>query len=298
MLVNQQVREVLGKQGREIPSAITEGKSDQMFSISKDVFSTEEQARLAKLSQARDINTVTRELGIGSVKVTNSNRKDIQLSVEAAIKEYGLSLNVFESAMPASSGAVRTQVGKDNPDARKLQKYLDDNNIKAKKGDYYYALDNGNWVKAEMKGKTAVAPDGVTNLLPSRGRLYYGKTDPAYIRAMDAAKAFGGKDIAKPKRVSIKEGVRITKDWLNGKTRKAGPTRAEQMDINMDVLEDVATQLGEAVRAGMDPKIAAMLIAQGYQATSGLIKISAPFNYVSQTFEYSETGKQSKGKVA
>ena len=200
--------------------------------------------------------------------------------------------------MPASSGAVRTQVGKDNPDARKLQKYLDDNNIKAKKGDYYYALDNGNWVKAEMKGKTAVAPDGVTNLLPSRGRLYYGKTDPAYIRAMDAAKAFGGKDIAKPKRVSIKEGVRITKDWLNGKTRKAGPTRAEQMDINMDVLEDVATQLGEAVRAGMDPKIAAMLIAQGYQATSGLIKISAPFNYVSQTFEYSETGKQSKGKVA
>ena len=144
MLVNQQVREVLGKQGREIPSAITEGKSDQMFSISKDVFSTEEQARLAKLSQARDINTVTRELGIGSVKITNSNRKDIQLSVEAAIKEYGLSLNVFESAMPASSGAVRTQVGKDNADARKLQKYLDANNIKAKKGEYYYALDNGN----------------------------------------------------------------------------------------------------------------------------------------------------------
>ena len=298
MLVNQQVREVLGKQGRELPSAITEGKSEQMFSISKDVFSTEEQARLAKLSQARDINTVTRELGIGSVKITDGNRKDIQLSVEAAIKEYGLSLNVFESAMPASSGAIRTQVGLDKPISRTLQKYLDDNNIKAKKGDYYYALDNGNWVKAEMKGKTAVAPEGVTNLLPSRGRLYYGKTDPAYIRAMDAAKAFGGKDIAKPKRVSIKEGVKITKDWLNGKTRKAGPTRAEQMDINMDVLEDVATQLGEAVRAGMDPKIAAMLIAQGYQATSGLIKISAPFNYVSQTFEYSETGKQSEGKVA
>jgi len=298
MLVNQQVREILGKQGREIPSAITEGKSDQMFSISKDVFSTEEQARLAKLSQARDINTVTRELGIGSVKITNSNRKDIQLSVEAAIKEYGLSLNVFESAMPASSGAVRTQVGKDNADARKLQKYLDANNIKAKKGEYYYALDNGNWVKAEIKGKTAVAPEGVTNLLPSRGRLYYGKSDPAYIRAMDAAKAFGGKDIAKPKRVSIKEGTRITKEWLSGITRKGGLTRSEQMAVNMDVLEDVATQLGKAVKAGMDPKIAAMLIAQGYQATNGLIKISAPFNYVSQTFEYSEEGKQSKGKVA
>ena len=45
MLVNQQVREVLGKQERELPSAITEGKSEQMFSINKDVFSKEEEAR-------------------------------------------------------------------------------------------------------------------------------------------------------------------------------------------------------------------------------------------------------------
>ena len=308
MLVNQQVREVLGKQGREIPSAITEGKSEQMFSINKDVFSTEEQARLAKLSQARDINTVTKELGIGSVAITDGNRRDIQLSVEAAIKEYGLSLNVFESAMPASSGAVRTRVGKVGkngkilPIAKELENYLKENNIRSKKGDVYYKLKNNKgWVKAEAKGKQFVPPADVVekgDLLAARGRLYFGKDDPAYQRAMEAAKAFGGKDIAKPKRVAIKEGIRITKDWLNGVTRKNGPTRAEQMAVNMDVLEDVATQLGEAVRAGMDPKIAAMLIAQGYQATNGLIKISAPFNYVSQTFEYSETGKQSKGKVA
>ena len=66
---------------------------------------------------------------------------------------------------------------------------LDNNNIKAKEGDYYYALDNGKWVKAETKGKSINPPTGVTNLLPSRGRLYYGKTDPAYIRAKEAAEA-------------------------------------------------------------------------------------------------------------
>ena len=298
MLVNQQVREVLGREGREIPSAIIEGKSNQMFSITQEAFTQEEQQRLQKLSQARDIKTVARQLGLGSISINDSNRKDIQLSVETAIKEYGLSLNVFESAMPASSGAVRTQVGRDSADGRKLQKFLDNNNIKAKEGDYYYALDNGKWVKAETKGKSINPPAGVTNLLPSRGRLYYGKTDPAYIRAKEAAEAFGGKDIAKPKRVTIKEGVKITLDWLNGSTRKNGPTRQEQMDINMDVLEDVSLQLQNAVKAGMDPKIAAMLIAQGYQATNGLIKISAPFDAVSEVFEYSEVGKQSKGRVA
>ena len=298
MLVNQQVREVLGKEGREIPSAITEGKSEQMFSISRDIFSNEEQASYAKLSQARDINTVVRDAKIGSVSINNSNRKDFQLMVETAIKDYGLSVNAFESAMPASGGAVRTQVGKDNAQAKKLQKYLDENNIKAKEGEYYYALDNGKWEKAEVKGKSINPPAGVTNLLPARGRLYYGKTDPAYIRAMEAAEGFGGKDLSKPKKVSIKKGFKITKEWLNGKTRKNGPTRAEQMDINMDVLEDVSMQLQDAIRSGMDPRIAALLIAQGYQATNGLVKISAGFGYVSENFEYSETGKQQEGTVA
>ena len=307
MLVNQQVREVLGKQGREIPSAITEGKSEQMFSISRDIFSTEEQANYAKLSQARDINTVVKNAGIGSVSINDSNRKDFQLMVETAIKEYGLSLNVFESAMPASGGAVRTRVGKTKkgkllPIAVKLENYLKENNIKYKQGDVYYKLKNNKgWVKAVAKGKQFVPPTDVVergDLLAARGRLYFGKDDPAYQRAMDAAKGFGGKDIAKPQRVNIKEGVKITKEWLNGKTRKTGPTRAEQMDINMDVLEDVSMQLQGAIRSGMDPRIAALLIAQGYQATNGLVKISAGFGYVSENFEYSETGKQSKGKVA
>ncbi len=299
MLVNQQVREVLGKQGRELPSAITEGKSDQMFSITQEAFTQEQQEQLQEISQIRDIRKVVKKLGLGSIAVTEGNRKDLQLSIETAIKEYGLSVNVFEAAMPASAGAVRVEVGRDSADGRKLQKFLDDNKIKAKQGEYYYALDNGKWEKAETKGKSIKPPAGVTNLVPARGRLYYGKDDPAYKRAMAAAESFGGKDIAKPKRITIKKGVRITLDWLNTATRKNAPTRAEQMDINMDVLEDVSLQLQNAVQAGMDPKIAAILITQGYQATNGIIKISAPWSYVSEKFEYSDDpkSKQSKGPV-
>ena len=63
--------------------------------------------------------------------------------------------------------------------------------------------------------------------------------------------------------------------------------------MNMDVLESVVNQLSSAVAAGMPIDIAATIITQGYQATSGLIKISAPFKYVSRKFEYAKEGKAS-----
>ena len=54
----------------------------------------------------------------------------------------------------------------------------------------------------------------------------------------------------------------------------------------MKVLEDVAFELNDAVRDGMPASTAALIIAQGYQATGGLIKISAPFSRVSRFFKY------------
>ena len=244
---------------------------------------------LSEASQVSNIVKAALLAGIkGKVTINNTNRKEKQKNLLEAIIEYGLTPNVFESAMPASSGAIRVKVGANNADARKLDKFLKENNIKSKKGTYYYALDNGNWVKGVRAkkadgslGKQIVPPNGVTNLLASRGRMYYGKTDPTYIEALKAAKAnLKGKVELKPKRVA--------NNFFNKDQQK-------QSDINMQVLEDVATQLESAVAKGMDPSIAASLIAQGYQATGGLIKIAAKFKYKSKLYEYGYSLKQSTG---
>jgi len=235
---------------------------------------------LKKIGSAKDINEAAALSGIKEkVTVNDNNRSKIQESVLNAIKKYGLTPNVFESAMPASSGAVRTRVGANNSDAKKLAKFLEKNNKKAKNGTYYYALDNGDWVEAVRKtkadgtpSKEVGPPQGVNNLLASRGRLYYGKSDPKYIAALEAAQEnLKGKTEIKP--------IPVTNNFFN-------KNQQERSKANMNVLEDVATQLSNAVNSGMDPSIAALLISQGYQATSGLIKIAAQFKYKSKKFKY------------
>ena len=53
--------------------------------------------------------------------------------------------------------------------------------------------------------------------------------------------------------------------------------------------------LSDAVnKKGMPIEIAALYISSGYQATSGIIKIAAPFKYISKTFEYAIVGKTSQ----
>jgi hypothetical protein len=234
---------------------------------------------LKDLAQATNINNVAKLLGLGNITVSDTNRVEKQQAVLNAIKKFGLTPNVFEAAMPASSGAVRTQLNKNNPESKRLAAFLVRNNITAEDTDYYYELNNGNWVEGVRKTKADGTssseigpPAGVTNLVASRGRLYYGKTDPAYIVALaEAEKNLKGKKELKPQRV------------LNDFFSENAQARS---DVNMDVLEDVAIQLNDAVKAGMPKEVAALIIAQGYQATGGLIKIAAKFKYKSKVFEY------------
>ena len=277
MLTNQEVRAELMKQGRDVPSALAEGKAEVMFSASLNQLSQEQLELYDKLSSARSINDVAKILGIKTISINENNRKEVQLSLLKAIKDHGLSSNVFESANFAFGGAMRVQVGKDSAKGRKLQKYLDNNNIKSKKGTYWYALDNGDWVKAvpSKSGKSFEPPPNVTNFVPSKGRLYYGKTDPNYLEAL----SFTVKDTQVPKRIKVKG--RLTKAQYD--KNKA------QSDMNMDILEDVAMQLNNAVNSKtnpMDISVAALIMTQSYQATTGLIKIAAPFTSVSNKFEY------------
>ena len=102
--------------------------------------------------------------------------------------------------------------------------------------------------------------------------MYYGKSDPKYIAALEAAQEnLKGKTEIKP--------IPVTNNFFS-------KSQQERSKVNMNVLEDVANQLSNAVNSGMDPSIAALLISQGYQATAGLIKIAAQFKYKSKKFEY------------
>ena len=251
---------------------------------------------LEKVSVARNINTVLDLLGLDSASVNDENRAEIQQALLKAIKKYGLTPNDILAGAFTSSGSTRVQVGRSKngklvPLAKKLDKYLKSQNIQGKKGDYWYELTDGNWVKGERAilktgklGKSFVSPTGVTNLLPQRGRLYYGKSDPAYIEALEAAEVnLKGKKQPKAIRVSVEKA-----------DTEAGIAQAE---INMQVLDNVVKRLDKAVKAGMPKSLAAMVIVQGYQATSGLIKIAAPFKYRSLIEKYAPKGAKSEQRT-
>jgi|TARA_R110000824_G_scaffold142125_1_gene309041 hypothetical protein len=283
----------------------------------KKGFSPEDVGNLILAAEASDINAAGVIAGLpkGSITVTNSNRAAKIIQVLNDIKTFGLSLNVFESSMPAAAGALREQVNKKKtngdltPDAKRLDAYLKKNKIKAKDGVYFYELSTGSWVESvSIKkqdgsiGKGVTYPDGVTNLVPSRGRLYYGKTDPNYIEALEAARKNTDKNALIPKKVSVRE--RITKAFINKFKQRS--------QDNMQVLEDVAFELDDAVNIGveevnelgektgkivkMPASTAALIIAQGYQATGGLLKISSPFTHVDSDFNYGPDGSKQGNK--
>jgi len=254
------------------------------FSKSKyKEFSIKEVDQLIEIAQASDINAAGVIAGIpkGSITVTNKNRPAKVKQVLKDIIQFKLTLNTFESSMPASAGAqynrrsngdvyYKTSNGnqiKGNPVLHKEGKY---------KGEQKYNKSNKKMFTQPSLEQIEVAEGKGVTLVAARNRLYYGKSDPAYQTALEAAKKNTKKDALKPKKVPVRE--RITKAFINKFKQRSKD--------NMKVLEDVALELNDAVRDGMPASTAALIIAQGYQATSGLIKISAPFSRVSRFFKY------------
>jgi len=116
--------------------------------------------------------------------------------------------------------------------------------------------------------------DGVYVDLPARGGLYYGTKDPAYKRALKLAKTFDNKySVKKPKRVNV---------------FKAFTSEGQaQGEINLKALEFFANKLANSVAENkMSIELASLFISSGYQATTGIIKIAAPFRYKSKLMEY------------
>ena len=199
------------------------------------------------------------------------------------LKKYKFTTNVFLAGAFAFSGA-------------KYKRKSD--------GNVYYELTNGEEIigvaRRDSEGNIRRNKNGKklfdqptaeqvveqfgegVKLLPGKGRLYYGVNDPAYQTALaEANKNSEGKNEGKAKRVNI--------NAVNTDKGKA------QAKINMQVLDDVVSQLDQAIKNGMPKELAAMVIAQGYQATTGLIKIAAPFKYFSKNPQYGTSLKQRTG---
>ena len=240
-------------------------------------------AKLVEISQARNINQVLSSLNLNSASVPDNIRADIQASFEEAIKKYKLTENVFLAGAFAFSGAMYKRKADGNvyykltngKEMMGIPRKDDEGNIRFNKNNKkLFNQPTAEQVESKFG-------EGV-KLVAGRGRLYYGVTDPAYKKALsESRKNSEGKKEGKAKRVNINS--------VNTSKGKA------QAKVNMEVLDDVVNQLDKAVRNGMPTELAAMVIAQGYQATTGLIKIAAPFRYFSKKQQYGTSTKQRTG---
>ena len=261
-------------------SAPKQQRADTRAGRSRLMFSKK---ALIDVTQARDINKVLKTLGMDSASVPDNKRAEIQESFLDSIKKHKLTTNVFLAGAFAFSGA-------------KYKRKAD--------GNVYYELTNGEEIigvaRRDSEGNIRRNKNGKklfdqptaeqvveqfgegVKLLPGKGRLYYGINDPAYQTALaEANKNSEGKNEGKARRVNI--------NAVNTDKGKA------QAKINMQVLDDVVSQLDQAIKNGMPKELAAMVIAQGYQATTGLIKIAAPFRYFSKNPQYGTSLKQKTG---
>jgi hypothetical protein len=240
-------------------------------------------AQLLNITQSRNINQVLKLLGIDSASVPDNMRAEIQASFENAIREYKLTEDVFLAGAFAFNGAKYKRKADGNvyykltngKEMMGIPRTDSEDNIKVNKNNKkLFNQPTAEQVEAEF-GK------GV-KLLAAKGRLYYGVTDPAYKKALyEARRNSKGKQENKAKRVDIND-VNTDKGIAQAK-------------INMEVLDDVVRQLDRAVKDGMPKELAAMVIAQGYQATTGLVKIAAPFRYFSKKQQYGTSAKQKTG---
>ena len=230
----------------------------------KEEFTTKQLTTLGELSSLRSKKQLADKLDFDSPAINEKSRPALQTKMLEAVKTYKLDNAVIEAGVMASGGK-QTFYGK-------------------KGGKMYSSAKSA--VEAGIKnpikfGKTTdgkflpINTPGITNWVAKPGRLYYGKSDPAYKDLLKSAKIYDG---PKPKKIIPSRAFST-----NPKTRAEA---LQESKDNMKVLDHVVTKLADAVADGMPLEIAGDIIIQSYQATSGLIKIAAPFKYRSKVFRY------------
>ena len=237
---------------------------------------------LRKMSQLLNKGQVTKALDFVSNPINEGSRVKLQEAMLKAVKKYGLDVATIEAGM-MSSGGKQTFYGKSkNGTKYNSKKEAKEAGITTPKK--YVKRTNGDFVNTK-------SPDSKkgTDWVAKPGRLYYSVKDPAYVKLMESAKDYKGSRKSPAQRINT-PGKKGKKTKF---TKKQMQDNEAQNEINMDTLDHVVNQLADAVEAGMPMEIAGAIIIQSYQATTGLVKIAAPFKYVSNTMEYSTDGKAS-----
>ena len=222
---------------------------------------------IEKISILRDANSVAKLLNISeSGTVTDKNRtKVIDNLIKLAENGY-LSPNAILAWNLASVG--------------RRYKSLDENGTRE-----YYLNDGTTSKPISKKNRIKFQKDNADLILPRPGGIFYAKTDPKFIQLeLSAKENFKGKEIPKATKISLGTIKNIGK---NGEITKAWKLeKAKQEAQNMEALEGAIKQLQKALAEGVSINDITPLIYAGYSTTSGIIKIAAPFKYVSKVFSY------------
>ena len=246
---------------------------DDKFSLS-ETFSNDEIDILKKLSTARDKNALGRLLDFKTTTINEKTRAGLVADMLAAFKnpEYNLSLMVLQGAK-AESGGIQSFYG--NIVKGKFVK-------KAKKqgGKKYIKTTDGKYILEKNKESS-----GFDNWVPRTGKLFYGQSDPNYQAIVEVARKYDGPKFQK---ISIPRG----KNQNEVLTKKWKKEQIEKEKNNKIVRKDFVNELAEAHKKGLSLDIIGSLVIQSYQATSGLIKVSASFDYVSKVLGYGTGRKQ------
>ena len=231
--------------------------------------------KLEQIARDKSITDAARSMGIPSPTVTNENR-------EKRTKE------TLDFIKKGKVGSVVLEFSRLGNFAREYKKINGVNN---------YLLKDGTYVTENTTAYNNAVKDGTFK--PKGGSLYYGVSDPAYKTALKAAKENdssplnkrlielrGDRKNSKIKRVIVPKGTIIDENFIKD-SEKQNETNMEALDLYMKALNDSVHKEGGSLGT------AALFIASSYQATTGIIKIAAPFKYVSKVMAFGE-GKNSQ----
>ena len=243
---------------------------DNQFFL-EQTFSSDQIATLKKLSTLRDKNALGKLLDFKTKTINEETRAGLVANMLVAFKnpEYNLSIMVLQAAK-AESGGIQSFYG--NITKGKF--------VPNKKGKKYIKTTDGKYILASRKKSS-----GITNWVPRTGKLFYGQSDPNYQAIVKVARKYDGPKFQK---ISIPRGKNQNK-VLDKKWKEK---QIEKEKNNKIVRKDFVNELAEAHKKGLSLDIIGSLVIQSYQATSGLIKVSASFDYVSKVLGYGTGRKQ------
>ena len=234
----------------------------------------EELEKLKQLASEGDAGSTNKILDTNKITVDNSSSEN---NYEKLTKRQEGMLNFVKTAKIPSW--LLKKAGFANFGAE----YTKKNGVK------YYKLKNGKEVAEKtLEFKKAQEQNLI---LPSRGGLFSSVNSAFYKQALEIAKENNKLyPNLSSKRIVIPKQTRINAAFLK--------KNAQQIKQNMDFLITSMKVLSDAVhKYNLPIEDAFLFITSSYQATSGFIKVAAPFKYISKAFAYGTVPKQMQSEM-